>query len=389
MDEPVLIFSLFVIFVGAAILSTFALLTRQSLLVAYMVLGALIGPWGLKFINDPTIVKVVGDIGIIFLLFLLGLNLPPQKLWSMLKSVIWISLVSSIIFALLGYVVGMYFGYNPIECAIIGAAAMFSSTIIGIKLLPTTVLHHQHTGGVMISILLLQDLIAIAVLLMMHGGHDTGLLFTNFRLLLIGLPGVLSFAYLMQRFVLLKLFSYFNRVREYTFLVAIAWCLGMSQLAIKFGLSAEIGAFIAGVTLASNPISLYISESLRPVRDFFLIMFFFSIGANFNLNYLGSILVPALILSMILLAAKPIVYCFLLKRVNESKPVAWEVGVRLGQLSEFSLIIAYVALEKHLINSSAGYLIQATTIISFIVSSYWVVYRYPTPVALNERMRKD
>ena len=389
MDDAVLISSLFIIFAGAALLSTIALLTRQSLLVAYMVLGALIGPWGLKLINDSDLVKSVGDIGIIFLLFLLGLNLPPQKLFSMLKNVMWASLASSIIFAFLGYIVGSYFGYSHLESAIIGAAAMFSSTIIGIKLLPTTVLHHQHTGGVMISILLLQDLIAIAVLLLMHGGHKDGLLMADFRLVMIGLPGVLSFAYLMQRFVLLKLFSYFNRVREYTFLVAIAWCLGMSQLAISFGLSAEIGAFIAGVTLASNPIALYISESLRPVRDFFLIMFFFSVGANFNLNFLKETLVPALTLSALLLFAKPVVYRILLKGVHETKHVAWEIGVRLGQLSEFSLIIAYVAMDSKLIGESATYLIEATTILTFIVSSYWVVYAYPTPVALTERLRKD
>ncbi len=389
MDDSALIYSLFVIFAGAAVLSTLALLTRQSLLVAYMVLGALIGPWGLKFINDSSIVKLVGDMGIIFLLFLLGLNLPPQKLFSMLRNVAWTSLLSSLVFAFIGYTVSSYFGYKPVECAVIGAAAMFSSTIIGIKLLPTTVLHHQHTGGVMISILLLQDLIAIAVLLLMHGGHDQGLMFTDFRLVMIGLPGVLSFAYLMQRFVLLKLFSYFSRIREYTFLVAIAWCLGMSQLAISFGLSAEIGAFIAGVTLASNPIALYISESLRPVRDFFLIMFFFSVGANFNLNFLKETLLPALSLAALFLIIKPLVYRFLLKGVHETQHVAWEVGVRLGQLSEFSLIIAYVALDTHLIGQSAAYLIQATTILTFIVSSYWVVYAYPTPVALTERLRKD
>jgi len=391
MDDSVLIFSLFVIFAGAAVLSTIALLTRQSLLVAYMLLGVLIGPWGFKLIHDPQLVKVVGDVGIIFLLFLLGLNLPPQKLWSMLKKVAWISLISSIIFAFIGYAVGYYFGYPPLACAIIGAAAMFSSTIIGIKLLPTTVLHHQHTGGVMISILLFQDLIAIIVLLLMHGAgaQDSRIFFNDFRLLLIGLPGVLAFAYLIQRFVLLKLFSYFNRVREYTFLVAIAWCLGMAQLAISFGLSAEIGAFIAGVTLASNPISLYISESLKPVRDFFLIMFFFSIGANFNITFLRETIVPALVLSTLLLAAKPIVYRFLLRQTEETKPVAWEVGVRLGQLSEFSLIIAYVALDDRLISESAGYLIEATTILTFIISSYWVVYRYPTPVGLNDKLRKD
>jgi Kef-type K+ transport system membrane component KefB len=359
------------------------------MLVAYIVLGALIGPSGLGLINDPDIIRVVGDIGIIFLLFLLGLNLPPQKLWNMLRNVSWLSLISSVIFGLAGYLVAAGAGYTTTECLIVGAATMFSSTIIGIKLLPTTVLHHQHTGEVMISILLLQDLIAIAVLLLMHGAMDSGVLVNDVKLVMFGLPVTLVFAFLFQRFVLQKLFSRFNRIREYTFLVAIAWCLGMAQLATYFGLSAEIGAFIAGITLASSPISLYIAESMRPVRDFFLIMFFFSVGASFNLHYLRAVAIPVLILTALVMVLKPVVYRFLLGRLGEPKHVGWEVGTRLGQLSEFSLIIAYVGLDTQLIGSSAANFIEATTILTFVISSYWVVCRYSTPVALVDRLRRD
>ncbi len=384
-----MIFSLFLIFTGAAILSTVALLTRQSMLVAYIILGALIGPWGFKLINDPSLVRTVGDIGILFLLFLLGLNLPPQKLLPMLKNVAWISLISSVIFAFAGYVVAAVVGYTPVECVIVGSAMMFSSTIIGIKLLPTTVLHHQHTGEVMISILLFQDLIAIAVLLLMHGALDSGTLLNDIKMMAIGLPGVLLFAFAVQRFLLQYLFARFNRIREYIFLIAIAWCLGMSELASYFGLSAEIGAFIAGITLASSPISLYIAESLRPVRDFFLVMFFFSVGANFNLDYLRVVTFPAILLAAVLIVLKPVTYKILLRQVGEIKHVAWEAGVRLGQLSEFSLIIAYVGLDTQLIGSAAAYLIEATAILTFVASSYWVVCKYPTPVALVDKLRRD
>ena len=117
-----------------------------------------------------------------------------------------------------------------------------------------------------------------------------------------------------------------------------------------FGLSAEIGAFIAGVTLAASPIAVYIAESLKPIRDFFLVMFFFAVGAEFNINYLLMVILPAILLAGILLVAKPFVFRFLLQQVGEAKGVAWEVGVRLGQISEFSLIIAYVSKDYHLIS---------------------------------------
>lgn len=324
MLEHDLIYSIFLIFAGAAVLSTFALMTRQSMLVAYMLLGVILGPWCFKLIGDSEIVKRVGDVGIIFLLFLLGLHLPPQKLIHMLKKVSMVGLISSIIFAAIGMLIGWAFGYNLSECVVIGAAMMFSSTIIGIKLLPTTILHHQHTGEVMISVLLLQDLLAIVVLLIMHAATAGGVLLNDILLVVIGFPAILIFAYLFERFVLLRLFSKFNRIKEYMFLVAIAWCLSLAQLASYLGLSDEIGAFIAGVSLASSPISIYIAESLKPVRDFFLVMFFFSVGAGFNLHYFRFVIVPAVILMVLLTLIKPATYKYLLGRVHEAKQVSSE-----------------------------------------------------------------
>lgn len=389
MNEQNLLFSLFLIFVGATLLSTLALLTRQSLLVAYMFLGVILGPDGLKLISDSSLVKGVGDIGILFLLFLLGLHLPPQKLWQMLQKVSRVGIISSLIFAMVGYLLAKLFGYTHGESLLIGAAMMFSSTIIGIKLLPTTVLHHQHTGEVMISILLLQDLIAIIVLLAMHAATVTTNLFQDIALASIGFPVILAFAFFFQRYVMTYLFKKFNRIKEYMFLAAIAWCMAISHLALYLGLSNEIGAFIAGVSLASSPIAFYIAESLKPVRDFFLVMFFFSVGASFNLTYLPDVIIPSLVLLALLFLIKPFTYCYLLEQVGEARSVAWEVGVRLAQVSEFSLIIAYVALDTHLVGQKAAYLIEATTILSFIVSSYWVVMRYPTPVAMSDRLRRD
>ncbi len=388
-EQHQLIFAIFTIFAGAAVLSTFALLTRQSMLVAYMILGGILGPWGVKIIGDPQMVRHVGDIGILFLLFLLGLHLPPQKLWHMLKKVSWVGFMSSVIFAAIGFLIMWFFAFTIPECIVVGAAMMFSSTIIGIKLLPTTVLHHQHTGEVMISVLLLQDLLAIFVLLMLRALTASGNIYMDVGLVIVALPALLLFAYAAERFVLRWLLSKFNRIKEYLFLLSIAWCLTLAQLAAFFGLSAEIGAFIAGVSLAASPIAVYIAESLKPIRDFFLVMFFFSVGATFNLNYLSTVIFPAILLAGVLLMAKPIAFRFLLQQVGETKSVAAEVGVRLGQISEFSLIIAYVGMDYHLISDVTANCIQAAVIFSFMVSSYWVVMRYPTPVAMSDRLRRD
>jgi Kef-type K+ transport system membrane component KefB len=390
MEAGSVFYTIFLIFAGAAIFSTLVLYTRQSLLVAYILLGAALGPWGLKLVSDLSVVQQVGDIGIVFLLFLLGLHLQPQNLVHMLKKITWIAVISSLAFAGISYLIGRWFGLGVGESWILGAAMMFSSTIIGLKLLPTTILHHQHTGEVMISVLLMQDVFAIIILILINGGQQSaGFSWNDLILVGIALPLLTLFAFAVERYILVKLLARFDRTQEYVFLLSIGWCLGMSVLAERVGLSVDIGAFVAGVALASSPISLYLAESLKPLRDFFLVMFFFSIGATFNFGYAAQVLIPALILSILMLVLKPLLFKYLLVRAGEKKAVAKEVGLRLGQASEFSLLVASIALSSKLISEVASNLIQATTILTFIVSSYLVVLKYPTPIALSDKMRKD
>jgi Kef-type K+ transport system membrane component KefB len=389
MHNQSIVHMIFLIFAGTAILSTIALFTRQSLLVAYMLLGALLGPWGLGFVKDAAAIKEAGDIGILFLLFLLGLHLQPQNLLISLRKMSLITVFSSLIFFAGGFAVGYYFGISWQESFIIGITTMFSSTIIGLKLLPTTVLHHQHIGELMISILLLQDIIAIAALLVLQGFADRAFSFQDIGYIVSAFPTLMIVAYCFQRFVLTKLLVRFDRVQEYIFILSIGWCLCMAELSNFMHLSAEIGAFIAGVTLASNPISLFIADSLRPLRDFFLVIFFFAIGAGFNFGYLPQIIWPAAILALIILLGKPLTFGWMLKKSGETMATSWEIGVRLGQISEFSLLVIYLALGASLISPTTCYLVQAATILTFIGSSYWVTICYPTPLASSEKLRRD
>ena len=391
MHDGAVFYTMFLVFAGAAMLSTLVLYTRQSLLVAYILLGAILGPWGLALVADLSAVRQVGDVGIVFLLFLLGLHLQPQNLLHMLKKVTWIAMLSSILFAVIAYLVGRWFGLSMSESWVLGASMMFSSTIIGLKLLPTTILHHQHTGEVMISVLLMQDIIAIVVLILINGSMQKmgGFHWKDLISVCVTLPALIFFAFAVERYVLVKLLARFDRTQEYVFLLSIAWCLSLSMLANQLGLSEDIGAFVAGVALASSPISLFIAESLKPLRDFFLVMFFFAVGATFNFSYAAQVIIPACILSVLMLVFKPICFQLLLLNSGEKKSVAKEVGMRLGQASEFSLLVASIALSTKLISDVTSNLIQATTILTFIVSSYVVVLRYPTPMSLSDKMRKD
>ena len=389
MPHESIIFSIFLIFTGAAVLAALALFARQSLLVAYILLGGIVGPWGLQLVNDPEIIQEIGHIGIIFLLFLLGLNLQPAQLVRMLREAIVVTAVSSMVFGATGFLISKAFGFNLHESLIIGSVMMFSSTIIGLKLLPTTALHHRHTGQVMISILLLQDIIAIGILLLLEGFSQSGMEWEQVGTLTLSLPMLVIFSLLFERYILQRLIQRFDTIQEYIFLTSIGWCLGMAQLAELLGLSYEIGAFIAGVALATNSIVLFIAESFKPLRDFFLIMFFFSLGAGFNINILPEVILPASIIALLMLVCKPVVFSWLLKKSGEVGGLPNEVGVRLGQVSEFSLMIAVLALSTGAISAKASYLIQTTTLITFIVSSYLIMLSYPTPIAVSDRLRKD
>lgn len=383
------IFSLFLIFSGAAILATAALYLRQAMLVAYLALGAILGQWGLALVTDADLIQDIARIGIIFLLFLLGLNLSPQKLFHLLRETTLVTLCSTLIFALVAGLIAWSHGFGGGDALLIGIAASFSSTIIGLKLLPTTVLHHRHTGEVIISVLLLQDLLAIVALLVLHGMQGGQSPLFDIALLFVALPVLGATAWFGQRFLLLKLFLKFDRIQEYIFLLAIGWCLGLAQLAQTMGLSYEIGAFTAGVAIAASPIALHISVSLKPLRDFFLVLFFFGLGAGFDLAAAWQVVVPAVLIGLGLLLIKPVVFRFLLVKQAESNKLAWETGVRLGQLSEFSLLIVFVARQNGIISDPAFYTVQLATILSFIISVYWIVLRYPTPIALSDRLRRD
>jgi len=389
MHDTSIITSLFLIFSGAAVIATLALYARQALLVGYILVGALLGPHALDLIGEPELIADIANVGILFLLFLLGLNLAPRELAGLFREAVTVTLVTSLAFAACGVGIAMLFGFGAVDAALIGACMMFSSTIIALKLLPTSALHHQRMGELIISVLLLQDMLAILVLLLLKAVGSRASLLSETLWLVGGLPALTAFAWFGATRVLTRLFIRFDQIPEYLFLAAIGWCLGIAQLATVFGLSHEIGAFIAGVTLATSPVARYLAEALKPLRDFFLVMFFFALGAGLDVIALPDILLPAILLALVSIALKPYLFKLMLQRSKEKARLAGETGARLGQISEFSLLIVVVASGLELMSERASTLVQSATLISFVFSSYWIVRNYPTPIASDPALRRD
>lgn len=382
--------SFFLIFAGATLLAAGALFTRQPLVLAYIVVGCLLGPHVLGWVDDATLLAEIAEIGIIFLLFLVGLDLQPSKLKNMLGESVVTAVGSSAIFFGLGFGAVYAFGYTVGEASVAGIASMFSSTIMGIKLLPTTVLHHRHIGEIVVSLLLIQDLIAILALLALAGyAGDGSTTAKSMALAILALPAVGVGMVLCVRWIVLPLIQRFDAFNEFIFLLAVGWCLAGSTVASWAGLSFEIGAFIAGVTLATSPIAQYIAESLRPLRDFFLVMFFFTVGAAIDPTRMLAVLLPTIALALLLVLAKPVAFRSLLGMQGETPEASWETGFRLGQASEFSLLVTYVASSVGLIAADAAHIVQGATVLTLVLSTYLVIFRYPSPIAVNENLRRD
>lgn len=377
----------FLIFTGAALLACLAMAGRQPLLLAYIVLGAVLGPFGMGAVTDTALLEQAAHIGIIFLLFLIGLDMRPSALGAVLGPAVRTTIASSLLFAAFGYIYALVWGLSQMDAILVGLALVFSSTIIGIKLLPTTVLHHRHTGEMMVGLLLLQDFVAIFVLLWLTNAGQWNLMLVGKSLL--SLPLLAVGCHFAVRYALVPLLARYDRIKEFTFLLAIGWCLGVAQLAEHIGLLGEIGAFIAGITLATSPICQYIALSLKPLRDFFLVVFFFSVGASFDFATLGAQWLPALLLGLFVVGLKPPVFRMLLGGQSKRPALAWDIGLRLGQTSEFSLLVVILATSMGAMSKQASVMVQAATIVSFIISSYLVVLRCPNPIAVSEHLRRD
>ncbi len=383
-----IVLELAVIFFGSAVLSTVFLFLKQPIIIAYIILGVLIGPWGFKLVTNAQNIESMSHLGIILLLFLIGLELEPKKLLHLFKKTFLVAFITSFIFNVLVVAVLMLFQFNFINSLIAGLALMFSSTVISIKLIPTTDLHQKRKGELTISVLLFQDIFAILVLLFLMG-QTSGNIYITVLLLIAKMLAVAVFAFVAVKFVLLALIKKFDVILEYIFLLAIGWCLALAEGAKLIGLSYEMGAFIAGVSLAISPIALYIVENLKPIKNFFLILFFFSIGAKFDFLVTQNVLLPAIIVAVLLLIVKPISFIFSFKRIGEKKEVAKELGFRLGQASEFSILVAFTADRLKYIHSKTSVLIQLATIITFVISTYLVIYYFPTPISPKKEMRKN
>ena len=388
MNLDSIIFELSVIIVGAAALGTLFLYAKQPIIIAYVAVGFAVGPNGLALIRSTDHIEEISHFGVILLLFLIGLNLQPLMLVRLFRRTSLLTFGTSTLFGGVSFLFALLLKYDMHSSLLFGAAMMFSSTVVALKLIPTTALHHKRTGEVMTSVLLLQDLLAILVILFVTGEKSDHVMVT-----FVMLAGKFTFLCLLSfvgvRYVMVPLLTRFDVVQEYTFVATLGWCLLWAEAAHILGLSYEMGAFVAGLSIASCQVAVVIAEHLKTLREFFLILFFFAVGAKLDLRLDPRLLLSAVIFGSILVPLKACVFRFAFRKSGESPKLSRELAVRLAQSSEFSLLVVFAALSVGVLSDERGIVIQVTTIVTFIISTYWVVWCYPTPISGSAALRQD
>ncbi len=349
-------------------------LLKQPLIIGYILSGILVGPLFLNLIQESHIITLFSEMGIAFLLFIVGLHLSPK----IIKEVGKISLITGlgqIIFtSLVGFFIAYFLKFSIVTSVYIAIALTFSSTIIIMKLLSDKDALEKLYGKISIGFLLVQDLVAILILMVVSslaGGAGAGSI-----LLSTILKGLVILAILIPTsyFVLPKLSNFFAKSQEYLFLFSISWGFGLSILFLYAGFSIEVGALIAGIMLSMSPFSYEISSKLKPLRDFFIISFFIILGSQMAFGDISKLIIPAIVLSIFVLIGNPLIVMILMGISGYSKKTGFMAGLTVAQISEFSLILIALGIKTGSISSEILSFVTIIGLITIAGSTYLIIY---------------
>ncbi len=349
-------------------------LLKQPLIVGYIISGVIVGPYFLGILPGIDAIHTFSEIGIALLLFIVGLHLTPK----VIKEVGKISLITGLgqIFftAIIGYLIANLLGFNVITSIYIACALTFSSTIIILKLLSDKGDLDNLYGKISIGFLLVQDFVAILALIIISSLSTGQNFLSSVGFTLLKGAGLLFILILISIFCLPKFQRFFAKSQEFLFVFSMAWGLGIASLFYFIGLSIEIGALIAGVLLSISPYHLEMSSKLKPLRDFFIISFFLLLGAQIAIINIGSMIVPALILSLLIIIGNPLIIMILMGMEGFTKKTGFLAGLTIAQIGEFSLIVVALGAKVGHISNEILSLITLVSVITIGVCTYLVLY---------------
>jgi len=362
-----------IIVIGVAV-SLFMRAIRQPLTIAYILTGVLVGPAAFDLISSPETLEVFSNFGIALLLLIVGMGLNPRVIKEVGKIAAYIAITKVLLVTGIGYVLSGFLGFSTTESLYIGIALSFSSTIIILKLLTDKREQTRLYGKVAIGYLLIEDILATLILVGVSTSSSGEISVSTFAELLIKATALIGGLLVVRMFVLPRLNNIIAKSQEFLFLFAIGWGMGTAALFSVGGFSLEIGALIAGVTLASLPYATEISSRLKPLRDFFIVLFFVQLGSHLELSQIIDVLPRAAVFSAVVLVANPLIVMSVMGITGYTKKTSFKAGLTGAQVSEFSLILLLLAADLGQISQEITSLITVVAFLTIAVSTYTITY---------------
>ncbi len=375
----IIFFDLTVIIVIAAIISIIFRLLKQPAILAYILTGIVISLFHFFNLSNQPLLLALSQVGITLLLFMVGLEIRINELVSMGKMLLLSSAFQISLSFILSFLISLILGFDKLSSFYIAAAITFSSTIVVVKLLSDQHELHSLHGKFSLGILLSQDVVAMAFLMFLAGSvQESPFLgpIGNLSLVLIKGTIILFAIYFLSKNIFPKLFEKIARSSETLFLASLGWVFGLAALVSSklIGFSIEIGGFLAGVALANSLVNYQIIAKAKILRDFFIVIFFVLLGIQMSFANIGKILIPAIILSIFVLLLKPFIVMVILGTLGYKKRTSFLTGVSLSQISEFSLILAFLGFKLGHIDQGIVSLITMVGLITFAISTYMITH---------------
>jgi Kef-type K+ transport system membrane component KefB len=347
---------------------------KQPLIIGHILTGIIVGPSVLGFVNSPETVSLLGEFGIALLLFVVGLGLNPKIVREVGKVAVLTGLGQISFTVFFAFMLTNALGYSQIEAIFLSFAMAFSSTIIILKMLSDKKEQNKLHGKIAIGFLLVQDIIATFALVIAaasgQGGLDPGEIITLVVSGILLIAGVVFAAQLIIK----PMTTFLSRSQELLFLFTIAWGFGVATAFYELGYSLEVGALLAGVALASFPYAQEVASRLKPLRDFFLIVFFIALGSQFDLGNFGEYLPVALALSSLVVIGNPIIVMTIMGFLGYTKRTSFKAGLTVAQISEFSLILLLLGYRSNQIGENIVITGTLVALITIAISSYLIIY---------------
>ncbi len=364
---------------------------RQPLIIMFLATGILVGPSFLGLIHSYEQIELLAHIGIALLLFIVGLKLDLNLIRTTGPVALATGLGQIVFTSLIGFGLAIAMGMSYLSAAYVSVALTFSSTIIIVKLLSDKKEIDSLHGQIALGFLIVQDIAAILALVVLTTlgasvtGEDSGYL--SFLMIAAKGVGLLGAVALLMKYVIPYLTQRLAHSLELLTLFAIAWAVLLGATSDLLGFSKEVGAFLAGISLASTAFRDSIGARLTGLRDFLLLFFFIDLGARLDWSMVGSQLGASLVFSLFVLVGNPLIVLIIMGIMGYRRRTAFLAGLTVAQISEFSLIVAALGLSiGHITDETMG-LITLVGVVTIFLSTYMILYSYPLYRVLSSALK--